>query len=173
MKLLKSVVQIDPLLTQRIEMTSHPVCDRANKEKRRKCSDTEQQMCISKYYHTLSPPEHHPPPSNPPHLPLRRKYSKCRHVWFGLEIQFRSPPVEIFYIKQNIWLRVGKLNLDSFKIQFLARATVGTSLYVWVCQSVSLVSQLVSQSVRFCFSKLTLGHFEIMQGDEILHGGYT
>ena len=47
---------------------------------------------------------------------------------------------------------------------FLARATEGTSLYVWVRQSVSqlvsqLVSQSVSQSVRFCFSKLILGYF--------------
>ena len=51
--------------------------------------------------------------------------------------------------------------------QFLARATVGTSLYVSLRQ---LVSQLVSQLVRFCFSKLILGYFQIMQGAEILPG---
>ena len=48
---------------------------------------------------------------------------------------------------------------DTQKNAFLARATVGTSLYVLLHQSVSQsVSQLVNQLVRFCFSKLILGY---------------
>ena len=55
--------------------------------------------------------------------------------------------------------------------RFLARATVGTSFYVSLCQLIrQLVSLLVSQLVRFCFSKLILGYFQIMQGAEIWHG---
>ena len=50
---------------------------------------------------------------------------------------------------------------------FLARATGGTFVGFSFCQSVSL---FVYQFVHFYFSKLTLGHFEIMYGGKILHG---
>ena len=52
--------------------------------------------------------------------------------------------------------RCALLRISKFHI-FLARATVGTSLYVWVRQ---LVSQSVSQLVSaFLFSKLILEYF--------------
>ena len=77
---------------------------------------------------------------------------KFRYNWDAIIIQQEQ------YTFRRFGAHIGCFNANSNFEEFLARATVGTSLYV-LGLSVRLS---VGQCVRLYFSKLTLGDFEIM-----------
>ena len=95
------------------------------------------QICVqTKYYSAIS--ANHTPLQQEkiPYLKSRNHVGIYSLLWFSLCLDLLI----------QLW-------------RFLARATKGTLLYVWVCQS---VCHSVSQCVLFYFSKLILGYFQIM-----------